>query len=243
MSDAPRIWPLLLASAIGVAILCALGIWQLDRLHWNQTLLADIAARQTAAPAPLADLLAADAAGADIEFRRLAVTARFLAGPELHLLTTHDGRAGWQIITPALTDDGTFLLVDRGVVPDELRSDPRRTEEVGVPRPLDGIVRLHRQGRGLFTPDNDPAANLWHWWDVPAMLAAAQPPAGVRIAPFVLQLLPETDSRGRFPRPLPPQAGLNNNHLQYALTWFSLAAILVVMTALFVRSIFKRGGA
>lgn len=242
MRNNPRIWPIILASAIGFVILCTLGAWQLQRLQWKEALLADLDARATAEPASLQSVLDADAAGKDIEFQRVALTARFLPGPEIHVLTTYDGRPGWEVVAPALSEDGIFLLVDRGVVPDELRNDPRRAEQAGVMQPLEGVVRLRRTARSIFSPENDAARNLWHWWDVPAMIAAANPPSGAKVAPFVVQLMPKPDDKS-IPRPPALNLGLKNNHLQYALTWFSLAAVLLLMTGVFVRGLLKRTAA
>ncbi len=238
----PRIWPVLLASLIGIAILLALGLWQLHRLEWKQAIIADIAARQQAEPMPLAEALAVAETDGDIEFRRIDTQAKFIPGREFHLLTTFDSNPGWQIVTPALTADGIFVLVDRGVVPDEERDDPSRLAGDGSSVRLNGIIRRHRESRSVFSPDNDPARNLWLWWDAPAMIGEAAPPPGAKVAPFILQLTPQ-DGVTSFPRPLPPDSGLTNNHFQYALTWFSLAAVLAVMAAFFIRSLLRRSGA
>ncbi len=89
------------------------------------------------------------------------------------------------------------------------------------------------QSRGPLTPDNDPEANIWYWWDVPAMLAFAHIGTDARAAPFVLHLVPD-DVKG-LPRPVAVDASLTNNHLQYALTWFALAFLLIVMSGLPIR--------
>lgn len=69
---------------IALAILISLGTWQLQRLHWKQGLLADIAARQLAAPVPLADIEAMAAAGGDIEYRKVTATGRYVNNKERH---------------------------------------------------------------------------------------------------------------------------------------------------------------
>ena len=41
----PRIWPIVLWAGLGIAVLLALGTWQLFRLGEKQALLAEIAER------------------------------------------------------------------------------------------------------------------------------------------------------------------------------------------------------
>ena len=98
---------------------------------------------------------------------------------------------------------------------------------------MTGILRRHVGSRGPFTPDNDPEANIWYWWDIPAMLASAHVGDDAGVAPFALHLLPDDDKA--VPRPVAIDSGLTNNHLQYALTWFALALILIVMSGLLIR--------
>jgi surfeit locus 1 family protein len=76
--------------------------------------------------------------------------------------------------------------------------------------------------------------NIWYWWDVPAMLSSIPISGEMKVAPFVLQALPDADP-AKFPRARGPQAQLRNNHLQYAGTWFFLALTLLVIAGLFIR--------
>jgi len=89
-------------------------------------------------------------------------------------------------------------------------------------------------------PENDPAANLWYWWDVPAMQAASGLAAGAKPFPDVVQLLPSAAAGGAFPRPQEPKANLANNHLGYAITWFGLAATLLGVAGFYVYDLRRR---
>ncbi len=234
-----RHWSFILASALGIAVLCGLGVWQLQRLAWKQALLAEIAARAEARPITLAAALAAGGNAADIDFVKVAGSGTYLPAETKFIIQTFDAGPGWQVVTPLRSSDGIFVFVDRGIVPDAMRAS--------VPTPagpveLFGIVRRHGSGRGPFTPDNDDARNIWYWWDVPAMLSLSDIPADLKVAPFVLQLLP-VDGDSSFPRPQPPDAGLRNSHLQYAMTWFALALVLAAVATLYVRGQMKKTGA
>jgi surfeit locus 1 family protein len=224
-----RIWPIVLFAGLGIAVLCALGTWQLQRLAEKRQLLAEISERLAAEPVSLNDAMQRDAR----EFTKVEISGLFDHAHELQKLATFDGSPGWQIITPFTTADGLAVLIDRGVVPDNLR-DPAKRPEGHELIDLTAIVRAHGGERGFFDPENDVENRVWYWWDIPAMLASASIPPGMKVAPFVLQALPSDDPKA-FPRANPPQASLQNNHLQYAITWFSLAAVLLVIAGLFIR--------
>lgn len=239
MSRRPRVWPVLLAAAAGLVILLGLGTWQVQRLAWKEALLAQLAANAAAAPVDLATAAARAAEGGNAEFLKLQFRATYLPDRSMALISTFDRGPGWTIITPAITGDGRLVLVDRGRVPAGRQTDvPPPAGEVE----LTGILRRHNGHRGYFDPDNDPASATWYWWDVPAMIAAAKPAADVEAVPFVVQLV-RVPGDTTLPQPDEPRATLRNNHLGYAITWFGLAAALVVVTAAYLRTQMKKSAA
>ena len=237
----PRIWLVIFWAALGIIVLCSLGTWQLFRLAEKRALLAEINLRTTAAPISLSDALARSAKGDDIEFMAVKTRGTFDHSGERQKLTTFAGDPGWQIITPFKSDEGIVALVDRGAIPDDLR-DPSKRPKTATSIELTSIVRNHDSARGIFDPDNDVEGNVWYWWDVPAMLSSVSIAPELKVAPFVLQALPVDDPK-QFPRAGKPEAQLRNNHLQYAITWFSLAIVLLVISGLFVRKLVRRSDA
>ena len=236
MTRTPRAWPVVLATGVGVAILLALGAWQLDRLAWKQDLLTQLAANMAAEPVDLARAEAVAASGGTSEFLKVKVQGTFNHDAEMRMIAVHDGGPGWEIVTPLITADGRAVLVNRGVVPDREKDVIDRP---AGPVEVTGYVRNYSGRQGIFAPDNDPQSGVWYWWDVPAMLANARLPAGTRAVELVLQQVPAEEARS-FPRPSPPQARLRNNHLSYAITWFSLAVVLVVIAGLYLRGQMKK---
>jgi surfeit locus 1 family protein len=230
-----RIWTIAVASIIGIIILVSLGVWQVQRLQWKQNLLANIAENQAAPPLTLDAALKAVEANENVEFRRVTTRGTFMHEAERHLLSIMDGKPAWQIVTPFQSEEGVVVLVDRGAVLEDLRDPATRatTNPQGV-QTMTGIIRLRRESQSLFAPDNDPEKNLYYWWDLPSMMRDADPPANSRIALFVLQQAPLANDTG-FPRPQPVAVNISNNHLQYALTWFALAAVLAVFAGLLIR--------
>jgi surfeit locus 1 family protein len=213
---------LLIASAVGLAILLSLGTWQVVRLHDKTAQIAAIEA-QIAAP-PVALPQAAN------EYQKVTVDGEYLIGPDLKKLTSYNGGPGFEIITPFKTRDNTVILVDRGALPENAKA----TNPAG-PQTLTGILRLHNKGQGLFDPENDPEVGQWYWWDIPAMQAAAKAPPDSKVSPFILQLLPDP-AIVTPPFPPLPKAELRNNHLGYAITWYGLAAALAAVTGAFLRN-------
>jgi surfeit locus 1 family protein len=232
-----RLHALLAASTIGVLLLIALGVWQLERLEWKRALLADLS-RAIASDTPALDLTEAEAVAASDpsrDFVRVTLRGSFDHRLERYLFSTRGGEPGWQIITPLETSGGRLVLIDRGFVPDAYK-DPRKRPESLVPGTvmITGLLRKPRE-QGAFTPDNRPGQNQWYWPDMPALFASLGDSAVHVQEPFLVQALP-SPGQPPLPRPLPPDpAAIPNNHLGYAFTWFGLALVLVVMTVLLIR--------
>lgn len=223
-------------AAAAFAILVALGAWQLQRLEWKQSLIAQLDARMRAEPVTLTQARERLKAGEDIEYLRVRAKGEFLHDKERHLYTVQDGKAGWRIITPLGLENGRFVLVDRGFVPEALK--PAATRPGSTPTGsvlVTGVVRLPGD-KGYFTPDNAPAENIWHWRDLDAMAASVLDGEQVeRVEPFFIQQ-EEMPSMTGWPRAGYANLNLPNRHLEYALTWFALAGVLLVVFAFYLRS-------
>lgn len=208
------------ATAIGIVILIGLGIWQVQRLHWKEGLLARIAALQSAPPEPLDGVLRRAANDPDIDYVRVRATCPDIeTAPYLRLYSVKDGYAGWRIIAACPLTGGAYgaILVDRGFLDQRLKLTAGQT----ISTPIVGILR-RGDTRNFVTPRNDPAQNLWYGRDIAAMAQAL----GVsKPAPTYLMLeQPAPPPGGPVIAPLP--SDIPNNHLQYAITWFGLALAL-----------------
>ncbi|OWO92472.1 cytochrome c oxidase assembly protein [Rhizobium esperanzae] len=217
---------------IALAILVSLGTWQLQRLHWKQGLLDDIAARQAAAPVPLADIEAMAASGGDIEYRKVTATGRYINNKERHFFATWHGQTGFYVYTPLELADGRILFVNRGFVPYENKEPEMRMQgQLTDQQTVTGLARAKLAGKpSWLVPDNDVAKNIFYWKDLDVM-AESVGLEKARVIPFFV----DADSTPN-PAGLPiggvTQVDLPNDHLQYALTWYGLAAVLVVVVAI-----------
>ena len=222
-----------------LAVLVGLGVWQLKRLHWKEGLIAQIEARTEGAPITLKDALAHARKGRDPSYYRLRVDGRFHHAKERYLYAVSEGRVGWHVITPLETEAGDVVLVDRGFVPDELKDPSSRSlGEVENVVTVTGIVRAP-ETQNLFTPDNEPEANRWFWRDLPAMARSMFPAGTIEVAPFFLEA-DKSPVPGGWPEGGQTRLALPNNHLQYAITWFLMAAALLVIYGLYVRGLYRR---
>lgn len=218
-------------SVLAFALLVWLGTWQVQRLQWKEDLIGRLTAQAASVPVPVAEVEARAAAGEDVEFMRATATGRFVHDNELFVFTTVDGEMGWKLVTPLDMGD-TAVLVDRGFIPYELKAPTARPESrPDGPVTVTGIVRPHESDPAPFVPDNDVDANIWHWWALPAMAEAA----GVeRASPFILQAEASPGAPGWPRASTPDPADIRNPHLGYAITWYGLAAILLIVTTLYL---------
>jgi surfeit locus 1 family protein len=214
-------------------VLIGLGLWQLQRLEWKEGLIAKIEARTEAPPIGLEDAAAMAAQGEDPSYYRVRVGGRFDHAKERYLFALSEGRAGWHVIAPLKTEDGETVLIDRGFVPDNVKAPASRAKgEVEGVVAVTGIVRLPDR-QGPFTPDNEPEANRWFWRDKDALARSMFPGESVRVAPFFLEA-EKGEAPGGWPEGGQTRLDLPNNHLQYAITWFLLAAALLGVYAAYI---------
>jgi surfeit locus 1 family protein len=203
----------LLFGILGVTVLVWLGVWQVHRLAWKTAILAEIDARLAAAPVAVPD----DPDPARDKY--LHVKARGAIEPgELDVYTSVPDRGvGYRVIVPLKLDDGRTILRDRGFVPIAEKAAARRTGEIAV----EGTLAWPDE-TDSFTSAPDRVKNIWFARDVPLMAEA------LKTQPVMLVTASSDDPAG--PLPLPQTVNIPNNHLQYAITWFGLAAVWAMMT-------------
>lgn len=224
---------LLLPALLAFAILIGLGTWQLQRKAWKEGLIATLTERLAAPPQPLP--AANSWSGLDQasdEYRNVRFRATFDNGKEALVFASAAAfrpdvtSPGYWVFTPARLDDGSIVMVNRGFVP-EGRQDPKSRADGQLSGPVEimGAMRWPDE-RHWFTPNDDPAHNLWFTRDPAAIAAAKGLGSGTGpVAPFYVEQ--ETPvPPGGLPQPGKLVVSLPDNHLQYALTWYGLAAVL-----------------
>lgn len=220
---------------LSFAVLVTLGTWQVHRLAWKEELLADIAERRAMPPIGIDRIGAFLASGGEIDYRPVSIIGTFDHAHEQHFFATHDGQSGYFVFTPLRLAGGETVFVNRGFVPFD-RKEPatRPAGQVAGEVVVTGLARAPLAGKpSWLVPDNDPAKNIFYWKDLDAMTQHA----GLTKA-RVLQFFVDADAApnpGGLPIGGVTQFDFPNNHLQYALTWYGLAATLAVVVAIYSR--------
>jgi surfeit locus 1 family protein len=212
-----------LFGVVGVALLLSLGIWQTQRMLWKEAMLAEIAAMLVMDPVPLPDQVSAERD----RYRGVMVTGRFTGEAVFKLDSLKGAGPGKRVIAVFETVDGRRVLVDRGIWLDEDTATP----EVPFVAEVAGNLDWPRE-TDSFTPPPDPKTGIWFARDVPAMAAA------LNTEP-VLIVARGTTGDGITPAPV-DTSSIPNNHWQYAVTWFLLAAAWLGMTVFLLWRIRQR---
>lgn len=211
------LWPGVM-SGVMLVVLLGLGIWQLHRLAWKEAILAQLARAAAAPPVPLP--------ATPSPFIKVAVTGRLLHDRQaLYGVEVRDMPAGPALgaflIEPLQRDGAAPVLVDLGWVP------LQRTQPLSLPSgPVTVTGYVHQAEQpGWFAAHDDVVGRHFYTLD-PAVIGAALGLA--QVAPFILVALGPSPPAG-LPIPAQHLPQPPNNHLQYALTWFGLAGVLVVV--------------
>ena len=206
--------------------LCALGVWQVERLGWKRDLIARVDARIHATPIP-----APANAREDDAYRRVTATGTFLHDRSALVQASTVRGAGYWVLTPLRQSDGRIILINRGFVPPQAKA--RYDRPTAIVR-VTGLLRLTEPGGG-FLRNNDPAADRWYSRDVAAIAAARHLPTATN---YFIDA--QADPRpGRLPVGGLTVIRFPNSHLQYAITWFTLAAMVVGAYVLAMRQMGK----
>lgn len=215
---------LTVATLVSLAILLGLGTWQLQRRAEKHLLLNQIETRRNLPAAPIEDLIPV---GDYAAFRNATATGVFEHGKEVYVFAPHadEGptKPGFKVLTPFRLVGGDTILVDRGWVPEDRRlPGTRAAGQVKEQVELTGTLR--RTGaESMFTPPPDMAGRIFYSRDTAAIVKAF----GFRLrTPLLFEA---TSFQVRGPKPVASAVNIPDNHLNYALTWYSLAIVLLVV--------------
>ncbi|UGB37841.1 SURF1 family protein [Frateuria soli] len=222
----PAWWSVLLTVAVA-ALFVRLGMWQLDRAAYKESLVRRYAAAAAAAPAPFAPVALAPPADA---FPRVAVHGRWVAD-RVYLLDNphHDARGGVEVYVPlALPGESRLLLVDLGFLPGSGREPAPR-----LPPLPTGEVNLH----GLYLPppgvglelggDALAAQARWPKTTIYLDLPQVARDLGRPLYPRILALDAEPSVAYQREHAFDFSSMPPARHRAYAFQWFSFAVAVV----------------
>lgn len=224
-------------TVIIVAVLLSLGAWQLQRRVDKLALIAMLEERLAAAPVPLPPPGQWEGLAPDKdEFRRVTLTGVFDLRDQAQVFASGSplrkdvsGTGVW-MFAPLKSAGGDTVVVNRGFVAQGQDATPRYSSD---PVTLTGYIRFP-EIPGWLTPHADRSKRLWFVRDHLAMAQALAWAEPTRVAPFYVDLEGPAPSSG-IPKPGPLLVSLKNDHLQYAITWFLLAAAVSIAFGFWLR--------
>ncbi len=221
-------WPLTIFVIVCLAILLSLGTWQARKIGPKTALLDRVEAGLASAPMPLNDLLAHTDSDA-MEYRRVSFSGEALSRQPLMVFATNlKGKSGYHLYLPYHVDKGKALLVNLGWVPAHLRESFELP--TSLPKQLSGVIRSSAEP-GSMAPPNDAEKGNWFTANVDEMAAAyGLPQPGYY--PFRL-FADHVGTADNLPQGGQVRVDIPNDHLEYALTWFGLAAALIGVYVVF----------
>ena len=235
---------------LALAILLGLGTWQLQRLEWKTDLIARHQAAMKTDVVPVKSVAEIFPLMQEGFYRKMQVTAGWDFQNALFFpAKVHNGEVGAHLYIPLQLADGTILFARRGWVPLETAAAYKNWLELQKKQAVsdegDSVITIQtfngmlvpKFTRGMMRPDNSPKTNEWYWTDLPAMAAASGlDPTKVIPALFLEDGANDVKSSDVSPPWLTRLesdgccANLDRNaHLEYALTWYSLAIVLLVI--------------
>jgi surfeit locus 1 family protein len=222
---------MLVPGAVALAallILLGLGTWQIERKAWKEALIATLTQRIEAPPAALPPPAEwARMTPENSEFVRVKLRVKLRSGDDALVYASSsalrdDVKApGYFVFAPARLPGGRQIVVNRGYAPDRSYPSSSGSEDIV------GYVRWP-EAPSWFIAAHDAAGAIWFVRDQRAM---AELKGWGAVAPFYIEQESPVPAGG-LPHPAALKVRLRNDHLQYALSWYGLAAVLVVMFAI-----------
>ncbi|MEQ1789379.1 MAG: SURF1 family protein [Rickettsiales bacterium] len=215
----PQLIPLIFI-IISTIVLIYLGVWQIQRLEWKNGLIKKI---EQAQDSPPLHSLPEDLS--NLDYHKVVLTGIFKYEKALHMIGRQHGNfPGYFIVTPfELKDDGRIIIVNRGFSPLNKESKPDGLQTI------EGIIRPARTKR-FFAPENLPEKNVWFYENIPAMSTATN----LSLSPLIVEQVGKSE-KDTFPILNDGKIYMKNDHLGYAISWFSTAIIGLVMFGFYYR--------
>lgn len=239
----PRVAGFALFTLTLTACFVALGVWQLQRRTAKHELVAALTERLAEAPIalPPPQQWAALNPARD-EFRRVSFSATYAPLPDAMVYSSGSavrkdaaGPGTWAFL-PARLPTGEIVVIDAGFVENTMQDRSVENRAVkklvtGQPVALTGYLRFP-EPPGWLTPTENRDKRLWFVRDHRAIAGAL---GWGPVAPFYIDLELPAPENG-IPRPGPLDVHLKDDHLQYAITWFTLAGALLVAFGAWIRT-------
>lgn len=216
----PRLWPTLVSLVLLVCLIL-LGNWQVERLAWKLSLIEKLENRIKEEPI----LLPLDANNIDEkEYLSVSVTGKFNNNKEITMYSIGpNGEPGYDLYTPLVLSDGRIIIVNRGWVPEQIKQQSDRPNTITYDEvAVEGLLRKPWK-KLWYGPENEAENNNWYYGDI-SQIASSQ--SLENVYPMFL-FANKVDQDNSYPVAGRTELNIVNNHLDYALTWYGLAIVLI----------------
>ncbi len=223
-TEARRPWGLAAFLLVALIAFVALGVWQVQRMHWKHALIARVEARVHAAPVAVPEDARLTGEGArELDYLRVRIAGTYEGRATALVRAATELGTGYWTMTPIRTAEGRQVWINRGFVPAGTTREqaaattpPGRVEVTGLLRPT--------EPGGSILQSNQPGIDRWYSRDVRA-LATVRGIGAVAQAFVDVQVEQAAPVEGLRPVPGLTQIHFPDSHLSYALTWFAMAAM------------------
>ena len=187
---------------------CALGTWQLYRLQWKTALISEITFGLDSTPVKYSNTIKKN-------YQRVVSEGKFNFEDQIYLYSLNEsGKPGYDVITPYKTLKNENVLVNRGWINKNLKGNLEinlKENEVKITGLLREIYKAN-----IFKPKNDLKNNIWFTLDANDLKELT----GKQFSNYMIFL---EKPKNKVPVPKKISIDVPNNHLKYAITWYSIA--------------------
>jgi len=199
--------------ALFITLFCVLGTWQLYRLQWKMELISEITFGLNSTPITYSNSI-------NKNYQRVVSEGSYNFKDQIYLYSLNEkGKPGFDVITSFETVGKEIILVNRGWIPKELKELPEINPSQGSAK-VSGLLRKIYKAN-IFKPDNDIKDNIWF----SVNLEDLEKFTGKKFPNFIVYLEAE-DVKVPLPRKI--TVDVPNNHLKYAITWYSIAISILL---------------
>ena len=189
-----------------ITLFCSLGTWQLYRLQWKQDLINQISEGLNSTPIQYSQNI-------NKNYQRVALVGKYNFKNQIYLYNLNEkGQPGFDVITPFETLNKENVLINRGWIKKEFKNNSAINSYSSN---IKGLLKESNR-KNIFTPNNDLKENIWFSIN----LNEIQKVTGKKFNKFIVYLEDETIDT---PKPKEITIDLPNNHLKYAITWYSIS--------------------
>ena len=194
-----------------ILVFLSLGTWQILRLNWKLDLISSIEKSLKSEPEEFNG-------SNPINYKKIKFEGILDNSKIIYLYSlSENGEPGFDIVNPISINNKSYLI-NRGWVPRDLKSKKYLLDE----SKFEGILKLKSKST-YFKPENDVSKNYWFTLKDEDLLEYT----GKEFSPFIINYISKRE--GIYPKPKQIGANISNNHLKYALTWFSLAVSIFLI--------------